>query len=76
MTKKFYKKIFDIKLKLSQKLFAIMLSIPILLVASLLYYSILQLAEIKNKPKEQLAKSTSASVMDKIDRSFSERFMT
>ncbi|MCS6824314.1 MAG: GAF domain-containing protein [Cytophagaceae bacterium] len=50
-----------------------MLTIPTVLVASLLYYTLLQLSDIKNYPKVQLAKSTSASVIDKIDTNFSDR---
>ena len=61
-------------LKLSHKLLFISLLIPFILVASLLYYSAQQLVHIKNKPKEQLALSTAESVIDKIDRTFYERF--
>ncbi len=61
------------KLKLSHKIFAILLVIPSLTILSLLYYSALQHVDIRNKPLEQMALSSSASVADKIKRNMKER---
>jgi methyl-accepting chemotaxis protein len=62
------------KLKLSHQILFILLIIPCVLIFSLLYYSAIQHVTIRNKPLEQLALSTSASVSEKIDRNFYERY--
>jgi methyl-accepting chemotaxis protein len=62
------------KLKLSHQLLFILLIIPSVLIISLLYYSAVQHVTIQNKPLEQMALSTSATVSEKIDRNLYERF--
>jgi len=61
------------RLKLSRQILLLLLVIPFFLVSSLLYYSLIQHIVIKNKPLEQLALSTSATVSEKVDRGLAER---
>ncbi len=62
------------RLKLAHQIFLILLSIPLFLVVSFLYYSATQHVSIQNKPLEQLAASTSATVAEKTDRNFNDRY--
>ncbi len=61
-------------LKLSHQILAIVVIIPSFLILSLLYYSALQHINVRNKPLEQMALSTSAAVSEKIDRNLYERY--
>lgn len=61
------------RIKLKTQLLLILLSIPIILVSELLYYTASQQVDIKNKPLEQLAVSTSRNVAEKLDRCIYDR---
>jgi methyl-accepting chemotaxis protein len=61
------------KLKLSHQILAILVIIPSFLILSLLYYSALQHVNVRNKPLEQRALSSSSTIAEKIDRNLYER---
>jgi methyl-accepting chemotaxis protein len=60
------------KLRLSHQILFILLLIPSFSTFSLLYYSALQHINIRNKPLEQMALSTSSSASEKINRNINE----